>query len=48
MLELMALECSLARFIEACTANCAGGPAPKCTILKDLSLPGGAQSRCCG
>jgi len=36
--ELLALERSLSRFVTACTQQCVGGPAPKCTILKDLSL----------
>lgn len=39
--ELSALEASLAHFVDACNVQCAGGPAPKCTILKDL---GGASS----
>jgi DNA-binding transcriptional MerR regulator len=38
MLELMSLERSLARFVDSCNATCAGGPAPKCTIFKDLGL----------
>jgi MerR family copper efflux transcriptional regulator len=44
MLELMSLERSLARFVDACSANCIGGPAPKCTILADLGTAS-AQSR---
>lgn len=36
--ELEALERSLTKFVTACTDQCVGGPAPKCTILKDLSL----------
>lgn len=36
--ELLALERSLSGFVTACTQQCVGGPAPKCTILKDLSL----------
>lgn len=36
--KLLALERSLSRFVTACTQQCVGGPAPKCTILKDLSL----------
>lgn len=50
MLELMALERTLARFIDACNETCAGGPAPDCTILKDLSPTGSAasmRSGCC-
>ena len=58
--ELRALESSLSKFVTACTDQCAGGPAPKCTILKDLSLgdpapsakaarkPELIPSRCCG
>lgn len=41
MLQLMTLERTLARFVEECTAICAGGPAPECTILKDLGMVGG-------
>lgn len=50
--ELRALERSLSRYVRACTEQCAGGPAPECTILKDL---GGEKARsvpktggCCG
>lgn len=55
--ELKALERSLSRFVTTCTAQCAGGPAPQCTILKDLGtgvLPqlidqiDHGSSRCCG
>lgn len=55
--ELKALERSLNKFVTACTDQCAGGPAPRCTILKDLSLSDAALSakkalaepaRCCG
>ena len=54
--ELQALERGLSRFVSACTEQCAGGPAPQCTILKDLALndtalqaKGATQpSRCCG
>ena len=38
MLELMTLERSLVGFVEGCNSTCAGGPAPKCSILKDLGL----------
>ncbi len=51
MLELMTLERTLARFIQACDKTCVGGMAPDCTILKDLSPAnsgGGKQSSCCG
>ncbi|MES2936871.1 MAG: helix-turn-helix domain-containing protein [Pseudomonadota bacterium] len=49
--ELQNLERSLAKFVQACTDQCLGGPAPKCTILKDLSLDDStlaAPARCCG
>ena len=49
--ELRALERSLAKFVSSCTAVCAGGPAPRCTILKDLgrraAAAAPASSRCC-
>lgn len=49
MLELVGLERSLARFVEECNATCVGGPAPKCTILKDLGLDATVgRSGCCG
>lgn len=38
--ELLALERSLTKFVAACTSQCVGGPAPECTIFKDLSLTG--------
>jgi DNA-binding transcriptional MerR regulator len=37
--ELQAMERSLSRFVTACTEQCAGGPAPDCNILTDLSQP---------
>ncbi|MBI2771141.1 MAG: helix-turn-helix domain-containing protein [Burkholderiales bacterium] len=48
--ELQALERSLKKYVQACTNGCAGGPAPECTILKDLSLQPSAPaaSGCCG
>lgn len=48
--ELRALERGLARFVASCTASCVGGPAPKCTILKDLGRAAAASSApaCCG
>ena len=49
--ELHALERSLVRFVSSCTTACAGGPAPKCTILKDLGRAAAATSAepgCCG
>ena len=49
--ELQSLERSLKKFVQACSDQCVGGPAPKCTILKDLRSrdSGSAQAaRCCG
>lgn len=55
--ELQSLERALSRFVSTCTAQCAGGPAPRCTILKDLaageqpqaSEPAWSEAhRCCG
>ena len=49
--ELQNLERSLATFVRACSDNCVGGPAPKCTILTDLSLhdsPPARATGCCG
>ena len=45
--ELHALEKSIAQFVEACDAECAGGPGPDCCILDDLSAPPKATSTCC-
>src|SRR6185503_4673269 len=49
MLELMELERSLSRYVSACSALCADGPAPGCTILEDLGLAGEAPASpgCC-
>lgn len=49
--ELQNLERSLSKFVRACSDQCIGGPAPKCTILKDLSARDtrlAAPSGCCG
>lgn len=47
--ELQALERSLARFAQSCSEMCAGGPAAKCSILKDMARPPAAASKsCCG
>jgi len=47
--ELRALERSLARFAKSCSEMCAGGPAARCTILRDLgSAPSTAAANCCG
>ena len=40
MVELLRLERTLVRYVEACNANCAGSRAPECTILKDLARSG--------
>ena len=48
--ELQALQTSLAKFVKSCGDQCLGGPAPKCTILKDISLADSAfatPGRCC-
>lgn len=49
--ELKDLERSLSMFVQACSDQCAGGPAPKCTILTDMkrepSSPAPAGN-CCG
>ena len=42
--ELRALERSLKRYVEACSAQCAGGPARECVILEDLAT---LQPPCC-
>jgi len=36
--QLRQLEGSLSRFIRSCSETCLGGPAPKCTILQDVSF----------
>lgn len=36
MAELRRLERSLARYVQACSEGCAGGPAPDCNILTDF------------
>jgi len=49
--ELQALQISLTKFVKACDEQCIGGPAPKCTILKDLGMGKPAftvPGRCCG
>lgn len=50
--ELRALEKTLMRYVDSCKAQCAGGPAPNCTILEDLAMPAVASNsrkkvRCC-
>lgn len=50
--ELKNLERSLSKFVRACTEQCAGGPAPQCSILRDLSLADSKiatrEGSCCG
>lgn len=41
--QLHPLETNLTHFIQACTATCVGGPAPNCTILKDIGSSRSAQ-----
>jgi DNA-binding transcriptional MerR regulator len=41
LIELKALERSIAAFVQTCDATCAGGPGPDCSILEDLAEPGG-------
>ena len=43
LVELKALERSIAGFIQTCDATCAGGPGPDCSILEDLTDPAGFQ-----
>jgi len=39
LVELQALEQSMAAFVGSCSTACAGGAAVDCTILEDLSVP---------
>ena len=50
MLELMALERALVRFVDDCNKTCAGNKAPECTILKELGLADTPRNKasCCG
>lgn len=51
MTELMTLERTLSSFVHTCDSACAGGPAPQCTIFRDLGLQASGdrqQSGCCG
>jgi DNA-binding transcriptional MerR regulator len=48
---LQNLERSLTKFVQTCSDQCIGGPAPKCTILKDLGAGDSGRARpvgCCG
>jgi DNA-binding transcriptional MerR regulator len=37
LIELKALERSLATFVASCDTSCVGGPGPDCVILEDLA-----------
>jgi len=39
LVELEALERSIAGFVQSCDSACAGGPGPDCVILGDLAAP---------
>ena len=39
LVELKALERSIAGFVVSCDESCAGGPGPECVILEDLAEP---------
>lgn len=45
--ELEELEKSIAQFVAACDAECAGGPGPDCCILEDLSAEPKRATACC-
>ena len=52
LVELQALEMSMAQFVGSCNAACVGGAAIDCTILEDLSLSSGetalrVRKACC-
>lgn len=50
MAELRRLDRSLSHYIRACSDRCAGGPAPRCSILTDLRQDGPTStdaSGCC-
>lgn len=46
MAELRQMERSLARFVQDCDQECAGGPAAQCCIFEDLRK-GQSKSSCC-
>jgi hypothetical protein len=51
ILELQALEGRLAKYVDACSETCCDGPAPQCSILKDIVTPEGTSEKsrgCCG
>jgi MerR family transcriptional regulator, copper efflux regulator len=39
LIDLRALEQSLTRFVESCSAACAGGPMSRCVLVEDLLEP---------
>jgi MerR family copper efflux transcriptional regulator len=48
--ELRQLEKNLTSFIQSCTENCIGGPAPQCNILENIGSSGTqpvAAKGCC-
>ena len=48
--ELHQLESNLTRFIQSCTENCIGGPAPQCNILENIGASSAqlvAAKNCC-
>ena len=48
MAELRQLERSLARFVQDCDQECAGGPAAQCCIFEDLRKgQAKATASCC-
>jgi len=47
LVELKALERSMARFVQSCDAACAGGPGPDCVILDDLANPAPSCNSVC-
>lgn len=46
LVELRALERSIAGFVRTCEQSCAGGPAPDCVILDDMAHPTATPIRC--
>ena len=47
--ELQALEARLSNIVDSCSDICCGGPALKCSILKDIVSPQEQKQRgCCG
>lgn len=49
--ELRVLESNLSRFVQLCSDTCAGGPAAKCTISRDLravKVSTDTKRTCCG